>query len=213
MKKKRLLCFDFDNTLVSSDTAHILAYNKSFVKNGLPAVSPQRLKKEFGQVGRVVVQKVYPHLKPMEVAKIIHDHHLFLIRETLRYVKPIPGAIAVLQQLRENYRIVLTSNCGISVLHALMRGAGIDHNLFDLCITQDNVKHPKPAPDEIFKAEHLLHLEADYMIGDSIYDVRAGKKAGVKVIAVLTGNHSRSVLAKEKPFKIISSIRELPKAI
>ncbi|MEK6903137.1 MAG: HAD-IA family hydrolase [Nanoarchaeota archaeon] len=213
MKKKRLICLDFDNTIIKSDKAHIEAYNKAFLKNGLKKVCAARLKKEFGLVGRMVVKRIFPSISERLLDRVGIDHHAFLVKETSTYAKQIPGAIDAIKKLKKKYQIAATSNCSRRTLFELMKAAGIDRKLFDICIGHDNVLHPKPAPDEIFKAEQLLHTRADYMVGDSIYDVRAGKKAKVKTIAVLTGNHSRKMLAKEKPFKIISSIRELPNII
>ncbi len=47
------------------------------------------------------------------------------------------------------------------------------------------------------------------MIGDTIYDIIAGKKAKVKTIAVLTGNHSRKKLQKVNPNLIINGVANL----
>ncbi|MBS3150179.1 HAD hydrolase-like protein, partial [Candidatus Woesearchaeota archaeon] len=74
-------------------------------------------------------------------------------------------------------------------------------------------KRSKPYPDEILKAEKLLKVRAEYMIGDSIYDVIAAHKAKVKAIAVLTGLYSKEQLEKEKPFKIIKNLRGLLRVI
>jgi phosphoglycolate phosphatase-like HAD superfamily hydrolase len=47
-------------------------------------------------------------------------------------------------------------------------------------------------------------------VGDSVADVRAGKNAGAKTIAVLSGIFTREELEKEKPDLIINDINELP---
>jgi len=51
------------------------------------------------------------------------------------------------------------------------------------------------------------------MVGDSIYDIQAARKAKVKGIAVLTGDHSRSMLKKQKPFMILNSVKGLPRKL
>ena len=51
------------------------------------------------------------------------------------------------------------------------------------------------------------------MIGDSIFDIQAGKAAKFKTVAVLTGNDSKAKLKKEKPNYILKSIKDLPKII
>ena len=49
------------------------------------------------------------------------------------------------------------------------------------------------------------------MIGDSIYDVRTGKKAKVNTISVLTGDFSKRQLLREKPDYILRSVADVPK--
>ena len=90
-----------------------------------------------------------------------------------------------------------------------MTFAGYDLNFFDLIIGNDDVVKPKPWPDEIVKAGHLLRVKPEFMVGDSIYDVIAAHKAKVKAIAVLTGHYTKEELEKEKPFKIIKNLKEL----
>ena len=213
MKKKRLICLDLDNTIIHSDKAHVTAYHLAFEKSGLKKVDERILKKKFGRVGKVILKRLFPSLSNAKLNKVIRDHHYFLVKETFKFAKPIPGAKSALKQLKKKFKLALVTNCSSITLKALMKGAGIDKKLFNIIIGHDNVLHPKPDPDEILKAEHLLHLDADFMVGDTPYDIIAGKKSGTKVIAVLTGNHSKTVLAKKKPFKIIKSIKDLPKAI
>jgi phosphoglycolate phosphatase-like HAD superfamily hydrolase len=47
------------------------------------------------------------------------------------------------------------------------------------------------------------------MVGDTIYDIMAGKRAGVKVISVLTGTQSRSLLKAYKPDVILRSAADV----
>jgi phosphoglycolate phosphatase len=48
------------------------------------------------------------------------------------------------------------------------------------------------------------------IVGDSISDIRAGKAAGTKTIAVLSGIFSFQELAEENPDLIIKDVTELP---
>jgi phosphoglycolate phosphatase len=48
------------------------------------------------------------------------------------------------------------------------------------------------------------------IVGDSVVDIQAGKFAGAKTIAVLTGLFSRKELEKNKPDFIIKDVNSLP---
>jgi len=51
------------------------------------------------------------------------------------------------------------------------------------------------------------------MIGDSIYDMLAGKRANVKTIGVLTGHYPRMLLKKQGADYIIKSVNKLPQLL
>src|SRR3989344_1236841 len=126
-------------------------------------------------------------------------------------IKPLFGIIPALNKLKRNYHLAVITNCRSKEIPVLLKEAGINVKLFDILVGNDAVKHPKPAPDEIFKAEAAIHHKASYMVGDSIYDMIAGKRAGVKTIGVLTGHTSKAKLKKYKPLAILKSVAELPK--
>jgi phosphoglycolate phosphatase-like HAD superfamily hydrolase len=48
------------------------------------------------------------------------------------------------------------------------------------------------------------------IVGDSVSDIRAGKAAGAKTAAVLSGIFSFQELVKEKPNLIMQNINSLP---
>lgn len=211
MKKrgKKLICFDLDNTLIYANKTHALAYNGAFVKNKLPRIKNKILYKKFGLVGSVLVREIFPFLTDKEVLKIIRDHDRFVVKETKKYAHPVGGVVETLKKLKKDYSLAIVTNSKTRTMYALLKSTGINKNLFDILISNNKVLHPKPAPDEILKAEKLLHIKADYMVGDTIYDIIAAKKAKIKAISVLTGNQSRFLLKKYKPFKIIKSVKYL----
>jgi phosphoglycolate phosphatase-like HAD superfamily hydrolase len=47
-------------------------------------------------------------------------------------------------------------------------------------------------------------------VGDSVADVKAGKNAGAKTVAVLSGIFSHKELEREKPDLILENINQLP---
>ena len=92
----------------------------------------------------------------------------------------------------------------------LLKGANINPKLFNLIIGDDDVKHAKPAPDEILKAEKLMHVKGACIIGDTIFDIKAGKIAKATTIAVLTGIHKKEKLKKYNPDYLLKDISKIP---
>jgi phosphoglycolate phosphatase-like HAD superfamily hydrolase len=48
------------------------------------------------------------------------------------------------------------------------------------------------------------------IVGDSVADIRAGKNAGIKTVAVLSGIFSRRELERENPDLILENVNQLP---
>ena len=213
-KKKGLICFDLDETLVSAKRCHWYGFNDAFKKYGLKQVRY----KDFwpllnGRRAHQVAKMLYPKLSDSKIDKIIKEHHKLIGTKYGKYSKQIGNVNQILKKIKKRFEIALVSNCSHKEINGLLRGAKIDRRLFDVIIGKDDVKKSKPAPDEIFMAEKLTHLNADFHVGDSPYDIIAGKKAKTKVISVLTGVTPKRKLQKLKPYKIIDSIKDLPKHI
>jgi len=210
---KKLICFDLDNTLVYSDKSHVSAYNYALKKNNLKIKKPEFLESLFGMPHHKIIQIIAPNLKNKEIHKLMKEHRDYLSKETYKYCKAIPGVIKTLKTLKKYYDLAVVSNASNKTVLALLKGAKIDKKLFKFIIGADQVKHSKPYPDEIFKAQKLEHRKAWLIIGDSIYDIIAGKKANIKTIAVLTGHYHELLLRKQNPDYIIKSVSELPKVL
>ena len=206
-QKKKLICFDMDNTIIDATKTHIIAYKKALKNYGLK-VNESKLRSLLGMEGHYLIKKLYPKLKKEEINKIMETHHKVIIKKKQKSIK---GAVKSLKKLRKEYELAIVSNCRSDEIPKILRKAKINPDIFDIKIGNDSVNHPKPFPDEILKAEKLLHLKADYIVGDSIYDIIAGKRAKVKTIAVLTGNTRILILKKYKPNKILKSVADLPK--
>ncbi len=208
----KLLCFDLDNTLIHSDRAHAEAYLKALSKIGYEKIPIRLIITLFGRPKKEVAGILIGSNHKKKVEELLRWHDFYLYR-TAKYTKKIKGIISTIRKLKKRYNIAIISNCSHKHIELLLSAANIDKDYFDLLIGYDDVKHSKPWPDEIIKAEKLMHHKASYIIGDSIYDIRAGKRAHVKTIGVLTGNFNRKALKKEKPNLIVKSVKDLNKIL
>lgn len=208
-----MICFDLDGTLIEATKAHWLAYKKALIKNGIKDIDEKKIVSLFGVVSKVFLKKVYPHMDDKMISKISLDHDKILWSDTKRYLKLLKGVKVALKKLSKNHKLAIASNCRKKTIINSLKAVGIDRKLFSAIVGNDEVKRPKPQPDEILRAEYLVKLNADYMVGDTVYDIIAGKRAKAKTVAVLSGNHSRAKLKKYKPTLIIKSVADLPKYI
>ncbi|MFH1308580.1 MAG: HAD family hydrolase [Patescibacteria group bacterium] len=209
---RKLISFDLDQTLVETTKAHTLAFQMSFKKFGLKTSYNKISKLIDGRHSTEVILGLFPKLNKKQVLEIRNLHHKFL-KKTVKYAKPIPGALKVLTALKKKYKLAIVTNCAKEEAFVLLKASKIPKKLFTTIVLYTPDLRPKPFPDEILRAEKLARANADYHIGDSIYDVIAGKKARAITIAVLSGAATRKKFAKYKPHHIIKSIKELPKLL
>ena len=213
VKVKKLICFDLDGTLLNTNKLHFVTFNEAFKKNGLGEVKYREISPLFGLVKREIINMLFFGLDENKLKKILKDKNEFTLKESYKFVKNFLGIKKSLIILKKRYDLGIVSNCSHKEIVTLLKKASIDLKLFSVIIGDDDSIRGKPYPDEIFKAKKVSGLNVEYMVGDSIYDIRAGKKAKVKTIGVLTGVHNKKILEKEKPWKIIKSVRDLPKYI
>ena len=211
---KPLLCFDMDETLIHSNKVHIKSFNKAFMKNKLKKISEKKIRNSLqGEDTETIIKNLYPNLSREKIRKIHMDKRKIVMKETYKYARQIQNSGKILKMLKKYYRIAILSNCTHKEIKKLLDAAKIKKGIYDILIGKDEVIHAKPYPDEIFKAEKLLKEKAEFVIGDSLQDIKAGKKAKVRIIIVLTGNTPKEKLINSKPDYIIKSIRDIPKIL
>jgi pyrophosphatase PpaX len=83
---------------------------------------------------------------------------------------------------------------------------------FEVIIGEDEVTHHKPDPEAVLLALSGMDVAAAdaWMIGDSPWDMRAGRAAGCRTAAVLWGPFSRETLVPENPDLFVEQPQDLP---
>lgn len=78
-------------------------------------------------------------------------------------------------------------------------------------VSASDVSHPKPAPDPVLLAAKRLGVDpgACVFIGDSRYDIAAGRAAGTTTVGVLYGSGTREELVASQPDFLLGTPEEL----
>jgi HAD superfamily hydrolase (TIGR01509 family) len=86
---------------------------------------------------------------------------------------------------------------------------------FTHVVTAMDTPKPKPSPEALIRCVKALDVDICECViaGDSVNDIRAGKAAGAKTVAVLTGLFQCEELAMECPDLILPNITKLPQFI
>jgi len=83
-----------------------------------------------------------------------------------------------------------------SLSRRVLDGLDLSH-YFDVIIGSDTTRERKPSPVPILKVLSELHVQSGeaLIVGDSNYDVDAGKAAGITTVAVTYGYRPRELIA------------------
>ena len=132
----------------------------------------------------------------------------------LEQPRGVPGAESLLKKLHAS-KVKLglvTSTLGRFIEFKLipLKKRGL-HGLFQSVITLDDVEKRKPSGDPLLECARRLgeNPEKCAYVGDATVDIAAGKAAGMKTIAVLTGVDDYEALKGEGPDLILNSVSQL----
>jgi len=207
--RKKVICFDLDGTILNTNKAHAEAFKLAFKKNNLPYRSTDEIVSKFGPPAEIVVKKLFPKISKRKLEQTVKDKNEFVLNKTASFAKQIEGVADALKELKKYYKLALISNSKHEEIVKLLKAAKISPRLFDLILGAGEMDH-KPNKEIIENVEKLTHSKVEYFVGDTTYDIRTGKAAGVKTIAVLSGIHDIQTLGKEDPTMIIESVAVLP---
>ena len=126
---------------------------------------------------------------------------------------PLEGVAEVLETLQSRgYKMALVTNAGDKTVGRAKKALDI-LNKFDFIVTRNSVKKMKPHPEPILMACEALNKQPETcaMIGDFPQDIRAGKAAGTKTIAILgvNGKYTKDKIKVLEPDVTLFSIGEL----
>jgi HAD superfamily hydrolase (TIGR01509 family) len=187
--------FDVDGTLVDSNFHHVLAWHHAFLDVG-KEVPCWRILGLIGRSGSELVRVLLgDELTDAQGSHVKQLHTKYFV-DSAPLVRPLPGARQLLEAVSERgWRSVLATSAGEEEL-ALLRSALDCEDLICAVTSSADAERAKPHPDIVATA--LERVEADpadaILLGDTIWDVLAARRAGVPAAAVLSGGIDREAL-------------------
>jgi HAD superfamily hydrolase (TIGR01509 family) len=184
---------DIDGTLVDSNFQHTLAWQRAFHECGFD-VAAWRIHRCVGMGGDQIVKTLLGDETEDERGEDIREAEAGFYKELMPEVRPFEGARDLIERLKDSgFTVVLASSAKEEEVehYVELLDAG---DLHDGYTSSADVESTKPDPDLIETAVEKTGGRDSVMVGDSVWDIEAASRAGLKTIAVLCGGFGQAEL-------------------
>ncbi len=195
------ILLDLDGTLIDS-TALILSSFRHTMRRHLGRQLPDT--DWLATMGRPLIVQLRDFARcEAEVEAMMETYSVHNDQYHDELVKPFPGVPAAVGELRAaGFELgVVTSKRRHGTLRGL-RTCGLPLEWFGAIVTADDVTRFKPHPEPVRAALERMQQSvpsAAVYVGDSPWDMRAGRAAGTRTAAVLWGPYGRAALEPTAP--------------
>jgi HAD superfamily hydrolase (TIGR01509 family) len=209
--RPRAVLFDVDGTLVDTNDLHAVAWREAFRHFG-HEVSLEAIRTQIGKGGDNLIPTLLPEIPAAQAEEMDSWRGELFKRDYLPSTVPFPGVRDLLERLtQDEIRIVLASSASKDevAFHLDLIAA---EDLVAAVTSKDDVESSKPCPD-IFEAAvgkvSPIPPEAVVVVGDSPWDVKAARRAGLRAIGFLSGGFPEEQLRAEGAIACYRDARHL----
>jgi HAD superfamily hydrolase (TIGR01509 family) len=204
-RKDSAFLFDLDGTLIDSVYQHVIAWREALEQVGL-SLAVWKIHRRIGMSGGLFVtalrRELGAELSDETIARL-PDLHAEAFTRHHSGVRPLPGAADLLAGLDELGIPWAIATSGSE------RTAGRSRSLLGLpddvpMVTRDQVQYAKPDPDLFLTAAARIGVDIrdSIVVGDSVWDLLAARRAGALSIGLLSGGYGREELIYAGAFRV-----------
>ena len=208
-EKIRLIIFDWDGTLMDSETQIVHAMSAAIDEMGLQKRSIDQCRNIIGLGLKEAIDALYPGRDEAFRQQFVecYRHHWFSNAQTSEL---FPGARETLHLLKESgFVLAVATGKGRAGLEKVLLATELEA-VFSATRCSDEARS-KPHPQMLLEILQELDIEPcqALMVGDTEYDLSMAMGAGVAPIAVSYGVHERERLLEYQPLTCLDNISEL----
>ncbi len=203
--------FDLDGTLADTVGLILMSYRhtmRTHLGEALPdarwlATMGTPLREQVRDFARDDIEAAAMVTTYTEYQRRIHDD----------IVKPFPGAAELLDKLRaRGSKLAVVTSKRAMVARKTLEVCGLA-DAIDLMVTAEDVRRGKPDPEAVHLALDALGLASAaaevLFVGDSPFDLQAGRAAGTRTAAAPWGAFDRAALEEEAPDYVLAELRDV----
>jgi HAD superfamily hydrolase (TIGR01509 family) len=203
---------DIDGTLVDTNYQHALAWWRAFKQHD-ELVPIWRIHRTVGMGGDKMIAALCGEKVEDEKGDDIRSAEKALYLAMIEEVVPLEGARDLITDLKDaNKTVILASSAKSNELDHYLDLLDV-RDVVDDWTSSADVEETKPAPDLVETAIEKAGSNDAVMLGDSVWDCEAAKKAGIETVAVMTGGFSEQELRDAGAVEVFESLPDLRKKI
>jgi HAD superfamily hydrolase (TIGR01549 family) len=205
--------FDLDGTLVDSVYQHVLAWHEALEAEGIP-LSIWRIHRKIGMSGGLFTNMLLRETGlAIDASRIEHLRRLHAAAYNRRSAKiqPLPGARELLAYLTEaGIPWAIATSGRMETARPVLETLGVDFERVPV-VTRDQVKYAKPDPDLFLAAAERLgeNIETAMVVGDSVWDMLAARRARALGIGLLSGGYGMDELERAGAYRVFDDPADL----
>ena len=204
--------FDLDGTLIDSVYQHVLAWHEALEEMGL-SLAVWRIHRRIGMSGGLFVQALgreIGHPLTDELAAELQQKHAAAYQRQRKGLRPLPGASELLDQLsRAGVRYAIATSGHREIAEPSLKMLGVRPEI--PVITRDEVRRAKPDPDLFVAAAARLNVPITnaMVVGDSVWDLLAARRAGCLGVGVLSGGYGKEELERVGAYRVYQDAADM----
>ncbi|WP_018568521.1 HAD family hydrolase [Streptomyces sp. PsTaAH-124] len=216
----RAALFDVDGTLVDTNHLHVVTWWEAFRQAG-HRVPMHAVHRSVGLGSTDLIAHLLGDDRDKDEDDTLAAAHSALYGQYFDRLPAFADAGRLLRRLHgDGWTVVLATSASGPELGALRRAIDADDAIAGTA-SADDVSAGKPAPEPVEHALELAGVPAGraVFVGDTVWDMRAGRRAGVRCVGVLSGGISRADLQEagadtvyDDPAHLLASLADSPLA-
>jgi HAD superfamily hydrolase (TIGR01509 family) len=204
--------FDLDGTLVDSVYQHVIAWRDALEGVGIN-LPVWKIHRRIGMSGGLFLNALTRELDvelDRDVIAALPGLHGDAFIRRFDSVRPLPGASELLATLSAHavrWAIATSGPERYARLSLQLLGLPDDTPL----VTRDQVRYAKPDPDLFLTAAERIEvdIENSVVVGDSVWDLLAARRARALGVGVLSGGYGREELIQSGAYRVYEDPRDL----
>ncbi len=203
--------FDMDGVIVDNSKYHNMSWIEFCRRHG-KQITAADVEARFGNTNIEYIRHIFgENFSEVDVARFGEEKETIYREMFTPELQPATGLVDLLSQIVERHiPCAVATAAPTSNVDFVLDGTGI-RKYFNLVVDADCVTKGKPDPEIYLTTATMLQVQPEdcVVFEDSIFGIRSGKAAGMKVVAITSSYSAGKIQAETSPDLVINSFTDL----